>query len=134
MPTQGAKNPAPEPVSSAAPAVDVVALFEQLRDEVRRIGPRASSGAGPSTVRLNARAAAERLWGVSADRPPGGRAGVVGMAYRPVKLVLRKLMRWYVEPVFADQRAFNAAILKLVDDIYEELDRLRAASEQPAEP
>jgi hypothetical protein len=33
-------------------------------------------------------------------------------------------MRWYVEPAWADQRAFNDAVLKLVDDIDERLTRL----------
>ncbi len=56
----------------------------------------------------------------------GGRAGFVGALQKPVKLAVRKLARWYVEPVFADQRAFNAAVLKLVDDLYAENERLRA--------
>ena len=80
-------------------------------------------------MRVNARAAAERLWPVSADRHIGGRAGIAGAVYRPVKLALRKLVRWYVEPVFADQRAYNDALLRLVDDLYDELDRLRAEVE-----
>ena len=48
--------------------------------------------------------------------------------------VLRKLMRWYVEPLAYDQRSFNAAALRLVDDLENrvaaleaELARLRAA-------
>jgi hypothetical protein len=81
---------------------------------------------------VNARAAADRLWPVSADRHVGGRAGVAGVLYRPVKLVLRKLVRWYVEPVFADQRAYNDALLRLVDDLYDEIDRLRAELERIA--
>lgn len=106
--------------------IDVAALFAQLQEEVRRGGPHARSGAGASSVRINARASADRLWPVSTDRHVGGRPGVVGALYRPVKLVLRKLMRWYVEPVFADQRAVNDALLRLVDDLYDEVDRLRA--------
>ena len=42
----------------------------------------------------------------------------------PVKSVLRRLMRWYVEPAFADQRAFNDAVLKLIDDLDERITRL----------
>ena len=106
--------------------VDVATLFAQLKEEVRRVGPRPSAGAGPTSARVNARSAAERLWPVSADRPPAGRGGAAGAALKPVKLVLRRLMRWYVEPVFADQRAFNDAVLRLIDDIYEQLDRARA--------
>ncbi len=105
--------------------IDIAALFAQLSDEVRRAGPRAA-GATSSSVRLNARAAAERLYRVTADRPPGGRTGVQGALLKPVKLTLRRLMRWYVEPVFADQRAFNDAVLKLIDDLTEEVDRLKA--------
>jgi hypothetical protein len=41
-------------------------------------------------------------------------------------LAVRKLTRWYVEPVFADQRGYNDALLKLVDELAAEVDRLRA--------
>jgi hypothetical protein len=41
-----------------------------------------------------------------------------------VKGVLRRLMRWYVEPALADQRAFNDAVLKLIDDLDERIKRL----------
>jgi hypothetical protein len=105
---------------------DVAALVAQLEDEIRRTGPRHRAGAALSSVRVNARAAADRLWPVSVDRHVGGRGGPVGALYRPVKPFLRKLMRWYVEPAFADQRAYNDALLRLVDDLYDEVDRLRA--------
>ncbi len=112
--------------SVTAGEIDVSALFAQLQDEVRRTGSRHRSGAAASSVRVNARGAADRLWPVSVDRHVGGRPGLVGVVYRPVKLALRKLMRWYVEPAFADQRAVNDALLRLVDDLYDEVDRLRA--------
>jgi len=102
----------------SAQDVDVEALFTALRDEIRR------SGADPGGVgepheadRLLARAEAERLWPVSADRPLRLRPGVRGGLGTPVKAVLRKLMRWYVEPLAYDQRSFNAAALRLVDDL-----------------
>ena len=60
---------------------------------------------------------AERLWPVSADRPLRLRPGFRGGLGTPVKAVLRKLMRWYVEPLAYDQRSFNAAALRLVDDL-----------------
>jgi hypothetical protein len=41
-----------------------------------------------------------------------------------VKAVLRKLMRWYVEPLAYDQRSFNAAVLRLIDDLDARLARL----------
>ena len=66
------------------------------------------------------RGLAERFWPVSAERPLVGKGG-------PVKAVLRRLMRWYVEPMAADQRAFNDAALKLIDDLSERVDRLTEA-------
>jgi hypothetical protein len=120
MPPPGSESPANERDS-----VDVQALFRQLEDEVRRTGPQSRAGRGGS-VRLDARATAERLWRVSADRPAGGRRGVAGAIQRPVKLAVSKLARWYVEPVFADQRAVNDALIKLVDELAGEVDELRA--------
>ena len=37
-------------------------------------------------------------------------------------------MRWYVEPPLADQRAFNDAVLKLIDDLDERIERLEPSS------
>ena len=99
-----------------AEETDVAALFARLKEEIRAAGPR-GNGATPAQVRLWVRDQAERLWAVSADRPLVGKAG-------PVKLVLRRLMRWYAEPAFADQRAFNDAVLKLIDDLDERISRL----------
>jgi ubiquinone biosynthesis protein UbiJ len=42
---------------------------------------------------------------------------VRGLVFAPIKRVLRKLMRWYVEPVAAHQRTFNSASLALVDEL-----------------
>ena len=95
---------------------DVAALFERLKEEVRASGPR-RAGVTSAEVRLSARDQAERGWAVSAERPIAGKLG-------PVKSVLRRLMRWYVEPAFADQRAFNDAVLKLIDDLDERVKRL----------
>jgi hypothetical protein len=53
---------------------------------------------------------------------PGVRSGLG----TPVKAVLRKLMRWYVEPLAYDQRSFNAASLRLLDDLHERVERLEA--------
>ena len=100
----------------APETTDVAALFARLKAEVRASGPR-QGAVTPAQVRLSARDQAERLWAVSAERPIAGKVG-------PVKAVLRRLMRWYVEPAMADQRAFNDAMLKLVDDIDERLSRL----------
>jgi len=114
------------PAGISADESDLSALIAQLEDEVRRAGPRHLAGARASSVRVNARAAADRLARVTADRPLGGRTGAVGALQKPVKVLVRKLTRWYVEPVFADQRGFNDALLKLVDDLYDQIDRLEA--------
>ena len=78
--------------------------------------------------RRAARDEAERLWPVSADRSLRLRPGVRGGLGTPVKAVLRKLMRWYVEPLAYDQRSFNAAALRLIDDLQEQVDALAARS------
>jgi hypothetical protein len=102
----------------SAEDVDVEALFAALREEIRRSGADPGSGGEPHEAdRLAARAEAERLWPVSADRPLRLRPGVRGGLGTPVKAVLRKMMRWYVEPLAYDQRSFNAAALRLVDDL-----------------
>lgn len=108
---------------------DVAALFEQLKQEVRRSGA-APGEAGGSDDRQAARAEAERLWPVSADRNLRLRPGVRGGVGTPAKAVLRKLMRWYVEPVAYDQRSFNAAALRLIDDLEERVARLEAELKQ----
>jgi hypothetical protein len=95
---------------------DVAALFERLKEEVRAAGPRTGE-LTPAQLRLSTRDQAERLWAVSAERPIVGKGG-------PLKLFLRRFMRWYVEPAVADQRAFNDAVLKLIDDIDERVSRL----------
>jgi hypothetical protein len=117
----------------AAGAIDVAELFAALREEVRRSG--ADPGGGPDPrERRAARDEAERLWPVSADRALRLRPGVRGGVGTPAKGVLRKMMRWYVEPLAYDQRSFNAAALRLIDDLEArvaqletELTRLRGA-------
>src|SRR5438067_2067400 len=49
---------------------------------------------------------------------------------RLVKRVLRKLMRWYVEPLAADQRVFNDSTLKLLDALSERADQGAANRER----
>jgi hypothetical protein len=105
--------------------VDVDALFQSLREQVRLSGADPGGGGDPADRRA-ARDEAERLWPVSADRSLRLRPGVRGGLGTPVKAVLRKLMRWYVEPLAYDQRSFNAAVLRLVDDLQEQVDRLQA--------
>jgi hypothetical protein len=99
---------------------DVAAIFARLKEEVRAAGPR-SADVTPAQVRLSVRDQAERLWPVSAERPIVGKGG-------PVKAVLRRLMRWYVEPAFAEQRIVNDALLRLVDELSRRIDELERRS------
>src|SRR5437870_6579615 len=115
-----AKNPAPAGISSPE-EIDVAALFDRLSEELRR---GAGAGASPAAEFASNRALAERFWPVSAEREPGD--GLKGFAKR----VLRKLMRWYVEPLAADQRVFNDSVLKLVDALSERADASAAAREE----
>src|SRR5438552_6032266 len=105
--------------------VDVAALFARLREEVRHApGLDVSNGFNRGIVRTRLRSVAERFWPVTAERPLERRPGPRGALLLPVKKVLRRLMRWYVEPFAADQRAFNDSALKLVDQLFEEVDAL----------
>ena len=105
--------------------VDVAALFARLKEEVRHApGLDVSNGFNRGVVRTRLRTVAERFWPVTAERPLERRPGPRGAVLLPVKKALRKLMRWYVEPFAADQRAFNDSALKLVDQLFEEVDAL----------
>jgi SAM-dependent methyltransferase len=126
-----------------AQEAELETILARLREEVDRsewdaVG---ANGAGRFAPR---RREAEQLWAVSADRPfqhrPGPYGRVRGLALSPLKSVLRKAMRWYVEPLATDQRRFNAAALKLVDSLWArgdgqqaELDALRRPVERVVE-
>jgi SAM-dependent methyltransferase len=128
MPGEAEKT-VPSAGISSSDEVDVKALFERLQEEVRKGAADAGDALGRRSARISVRAQAERLWPVSAERPLERRPGVKGAVGRPIKLVLRRLMRWYVEPLAAEQRAFNDAALKLIDDLYEETDSAVAGKE-----
>lgn len=115
--------------AAAAGEIDVAALFDALREEVRRSGADPGGPADPEGRRA-AREEAERLWPVSADRPLRLRPGVRGGIGTPAKSVLKKLMRWYVEPLAYDQRSFNAATLRLIDGLEERVAQLEAEVER----
>src|SRR5688572_17848433 len=128
MPARSDENAVPAGISGDREP-DLAALFEQLKQEVRRSGAAPGEPGGDAGERGAARAEAERLWPVSADRSLRLRPGVRGGLGTPVKAVLRKLMRWYVEPLAYDQRSFNAAALRLIDDLQDQVDRLQAELE-----
>jgi SAM-dependent methyltransferase len=115
-----AKNPAPAGISSPE-EIDVAALYERLREELRRGAVQGDSRGAEFAA---TRALAERFWPVTAEREAGG--GPKGIAKR----VLRKFMRWYVEPLAADQRVFNDSVLKLLDALSESADSAATAREQ----
>jgi hypothetical protein len=102
---------------------EIELIVSRLRDE---LGAGARKEAGHEGSAWAARAQAERFWAVTADRPflykPGFRGRLRGMLLIPAKLVLRKLMGWYIEPALAQQRAFNASILKALTYTNERLD------------
>jgi hypothetical protein len=106
---------------------EIGAIVARLKDEIRRGSTlRDGDGSAPTSRPLAGRSQAERAWAVTAERPfeqpPTRRRGVQSYVFVPVKRLLRKLMRWYVEPVAADQRSFNLAILNLVDELAERVD------------
>src|SRR6266542_4392991 len=96
------------------PAADVDRVYEELKRAIDR------DARDPAAMR----GLAERFWPVSADKPLERRPGAKGWVAFQVKRVLRKFMRWYVEPAFADQRIVNDALLRLVDDLARRVDEL----------
>jgi hypothetical protein len=111
-----------------APGADeeeIAILIARLRAEVRAAGgPITSPDGDVSAPPLATRQQAEELWAVTADRAflskPGRWGQLRGAVLAPVKLMLKKLMRWYVEPALMDQRTFNAAVLRLVDELQQQ--------------
>jgi SAM-dependent methyltransferase len=105
------------------------AILARLRVEVERWDSDLAEDARADRFQLRRREA-ETLWAVSAERPflsrPGSWGRLRGAALTPVKATVRKLMRWYVEPLAAEQRRFNAAVLRLVDALEESLLRAEA--------
>jgi hypothetical protein len=102
---------------------EIAAIVARLRQEVGH------SGAAREPERpLAARAQAERTWAVTAERPvvraPRRRGLAQTYLVAPVKRVLRKLMRWYVEPFAAQQRSFNLTVLELVDELTHRVEAL----------
>ena len=127
MPGEASEKRSSAGISSA----DASAVFERLKDEVRR-PPEAPRNGGRDRSGLTARSDAERLWSVAVDRPIQRRPGVRGALVYPLKRVLRKLMSWYVGPFAAEQRSFNAAVLRVADELSVRLDELRADLEHEA--
>src|SRR5436190_4919956 len=107
---------------SGGDGVDVALLFARLKDEVRRHEPTRVDGGATVPAESGARAQAERVWPLTFDQPVHRRPGWRGRLEHPVKRTVRRLVRWYVEAVAVDQRTFNEAALKLVDELHERVD------------
>ena len=90
---------------------------------------KAKSNTSDRFVIIMAGGRGERFWPVSAEREtlarPGGRGRRRALLVAPTKAMLRPLLRWYVEPALADQRRFNAAVLRILDELERELRRSR---------
>ena len=105
----------------------MTALVERLREELAgRRERRARAAAGGCSRRATGPSASGRS-------PPSGRSsgdpGCEGVAAAPVKRLLRPFMRWYVEPLAAEQRVFNDAGPEAGGRALEELDRARRRRE-----
>jgi SAM-dependent methyltransferase len=118
--------------SLTAQEAEFEAIVARLRQEVER-GEADHEGV-PGERYPARRREADSLWAVSAERPflsrPGPLGRARGIALTPVKSVLRKMMRWYVEPLAGDQRRFNAAALRLVDALSQRIDSAETAVEE----
>jgi hypothetical protein len=105
---------------------DIAGAFADLRAEVE--GRLADAGLDSQALD-DARDEAERFWPVSAERETLARPGPTGRArailLAPARAILRPLLRWYVEPALADQRRFNAAVLRILDELVREARRDR---------
>jgi hypothetical protein len=119
--------------SLIAQEAEFEAILTRLRAEVDRWDSEFDGEPGGNAY-PSRRREADGLWAVSAERPflsrPGAWGRVRGLALRPAKTLLRKLMRWYVDPLAADQRRFNAAVLRLADALSEWDEAGRARLEQ----
>jgi SAM-dependent methyltransferase len=114
--------------TTASPAgpvdeIDIAALYARLRQEIRKTGAVDRGDNGRHSARSAVRGFAERYWAVTAERPLERRPGLKGAVSLPLKRLLRPFLRWYVEPFAYEQRMFNDAALKLIDALYEEIDR-----------
>jgi hypothetical protein len=94
--------------------IEVSRVFARLRAEVEARPATRDAPAYRSCEPPRLGVTAERFASVTGDLPYMHRPGTLGRVRGllvPVKFVLRKLMRWYVEPIAVHQREFNAAVL-----------------------
>lgn len=121
--------------SSPATEAEIAAALARVRENVRKRPPGGGLSAEEAReARLKAREQAERYWAVTANRPflrsPGRGGRVRAVAVAPLKTVVRRLVRWYLEPALTEQRHFNSAMLQLLDDLAERTAALEAGQER----
>jgi hypothetical protein len=106
---------------------EIAAIFARLRGDVATV-PEESTPEGPvvDVADFPARRELDRRWAVTAEREYVRRPGWLGAVRNALvlgpKALLRRLMRWYVEPFATDQRAFNATLLRTLDELTLRLD------------
>jgi hypothetical protein len=105
-----------DPESPAQQALSVDDAVARLRDALDREARDLAA----------VRGLAERFWAVTAEKPLERRPGLKGALAFQAKRVLRKLMRWYVEPAFIEQRMVNDALLRLIDDLSRRVEKLES--------
>ena len=130
---------------------EITEIVDELRREVERLAADDGSGAElggatPLLYRLDASAV------ITSDRPILVKPGPLAPAKRSIKRAIRKMLRWYVEPVAVDARSFAMAardairdtsisVTTLEDRLQRELaatrdrlGRLERAQTRPSEP
>jgi hypothetical protein len=117
-----------------ADETEIAAIFARLQEEVRTRRPadEVNRIRAVGNTPLGGRSRAEQTWSVTAERPfeQSPNRPLRRYLLAPVKHVLRKLMRWYVEPVAAQQRSFNLAILTVVDELADRVEADRGRLER----
>ena len=106
---------------------EIAAIFARLRGDV---APATEEREQPESAfdfaDFPSRRELDRRWAVTAEREYIRRPGKLGAIRNALvlgpKALLRRLMRWYVEPFAADQRAFNATLLRTLDDLTARVD------------
>ncbi len=118
---------------------EIQAIVMRLEHELAAGSPPSEGIAETRGPELPSRRELDRLWNVSAERGYASRPGTAGRiraaVLLPFKWVLRRLMRWYVEPMASDQRAFNVAVVRTLDELADwtrsELARIEGERSQP---
>ncbi len=123
--------------SLRAGEAEIEAVLVRLREEVREQPPaRGGELARVSGEWRKTRGTAGSRAHLTAERPylyrPGTLGRLRGLALVPLKAVLRRLMKWYVEPLAIDQSYFNRLVLQLLDELEGQTARVAELEERLA--